>query len=99
MFLAYSVLGMWWNPRGFFKANKRVGSVCGGDYHTFSTLSVSHFVALGKGTATGSLFGYSKKGAVAPNGILSRFGTKENVELSSLLNTPRIVLLNFGSYT
>lgn len=94
-----------WDPDNFYQRGAKISAECGGKEHSSKT--ISKFEVMVQGGKGGNVIGRAlpyylrrwKVGSKAPDGIVHRYGSLEEVPLSSFFRPGRMTVLNFGSYT
>jgi len=103
-FVKYFLICSSFEKEKFTKRNNKVNESCGGSYNIFSTylLNWSNLVSSGKKqkrTLTKEAIFHLKIGDDAPDSEMYSFESGNRIKLSSLFQSTRPILLNFGSFT
>jgi hypothetical protein len=99
MMIMFSMHGK--QPKKDLSPEERAAEEKGGKDAMATLWTWDSMVATGRGNSTIARFSKCKLsiGSSAPDGILHRYGTLNEVKLSSFFKPGRITVLNFGSYT
>eukprot|EP01116_Phalansterium_solitarium_P006912 TRINITY_DN1933_c1_g1_i1.p3 TRINITY_DN1933_c1_g1~~TRINITY_DN1933_c1_g1_i1.p3 ORF type:complete len:128 (-),score=8.84 TRINITY_DN1933_c1_g1_i1:646-1029(-) len=101
MFVMVALLGGPPPPKKSLSAEEKKAEELGSKQAMATLWTWNTMVATGKGDSAIARMADCKLsvGVAAPDGIVHRFGTLEEVKLSSFFKPGRLTVLNFGSYT